>query len=147
MAARNLSEYIAGRTIRTVMERVGGKATFRYQAFEMVPGDGSSFHSWNNFDVEVSDAGRFIDFVVRRRQGEMEDLFLRIHPDLKGRDKEVVGKVVVYGDSPDQVLIRAEMARASNSSGRMQNENRLYNSLYRSTIKPILIATAQIGVK
>jgi hypothetical protein len=142
---RDLSNYIAASTVRTVKEKVGGKVTFRDGAFERDPKAENGFYSWNHFRIRVYDEGGAIRFVIDRKISDVGDLRYRIHPDLQGKDKKVFSGVDVKDVSAEEVEVMARFVKRSNSSGRTQNEQTVYHALYRSVIKPILVATAQIG--
>jgi hypothetical protein len=143
----DLSRYIAVNTVNTVKERVGGKVSFRDRAFELDPQNETGFYSWNHFRIRVYDEGAAVRFVIDRKAVDVEDLRYRIHPELKGRDREVFDSVEVEVLSDEEVEVEAHFTKQQNSSGRVQNEKRLYHALYRSVIRPIIIATAQIGLK
>ena len=135
---RDLGEYLAGCLIGTVRGKVGN-STFRDNVFEHDYHTPSSVLSWNKYRLTFYDEGSVIRIVVDRAEG-IGRLHSRINTFLQKEDKKVINRIDLI-DKKTEVEVIAYMTPRQNSSGRTNDESKIYHALYRSVIKPILIAT------
>ncbi|MEK6855363.1 MAG: hypothetical protein AABX73_04030 [Nanoarchaeota archaeon] len=135
----DLSDYFARRTYQHILEIAGkSRVTFRNGVFGYNSEYPSSLQVWKDYEIRFVDKGRTIDVVLNSHRKPFSNAAKRLSDLRVSRDyKEIFDDIAVRSEE-SHLVFEVQAVPKKNSSGRTQNEDKLFYALYQSVVKPIL---------
>ena len=142
-SARDLSSYLARRTSEHFLNKLGRSARYSDGSFEYDSNKPNELGIVGGYTLIFRDYGKRIMLILDNTDERLESLKSQLRGEkgwvdlnVKGKDKKVIKKIEIYNG--EEFGLRIVPVHFNNTSGRTQNRNELFHSVYRSTVVPVL---------